>query len=381
MVCMASKHLPWHARLWPRSCRFSRGTPARSQSKLSAQTPKRCLQWKGRCPRGPAAYPTATGHTTALARHGADRRHGTLSDHASDGSVSVSGKWINDQFATDVTKYELGSPEIIVNNVIQRDISTQISIQEKKFDEKIYFTPQFFNIENDYFAKHGQEFDADPLTGTQESDVLKVKKIETDFIAETKAMVKVYFLLDWMTGDDITCYYTMVKNEISGWLIDDIAYVDVGTPPQRTTKSLRQIAEEENSTPAPPIARELEPSPPQDVPESQAAAPLTCSEPDVIDTLNKLIKNDPNTSWAALLTGNRLSAVTDIRTLSNAYPPNGVTCAAALMASTPPINWENGAKSPGTSRSINFEYTAQMTDEGDHFVVNLCSARGCQRPF
>ena len=119
--------------------------------------------------------------------------------------------------------------EAAVREIITRDLSTSVKVEDKKNDDRRFMAPDLYRL---YTAK-GKDFDADPYTGTQDGSDYSIAKLRSDVKSNGAIDVTVEFAVASLPNSHPREVYKMVLLR-DRWLVQDIVYVG-------DVKSLRDI--------------------------------------------------------------------------------------------------------------------------------------------
>lgn len=106
-----------------------------------------------------------------------------------------------------------------MREVIARDLSTTLTLDQKSGDDAKFLEPELLQT----FQKNGEEFDADPYTGTQEPTSLRLKNITENCPISNICIVTADFSADVGAGEHISYEVVLGKNS---WQIRNITYTD-----------------------------------------------------------------------------------------------------------------------------------------------------------
>jgi hypothetical protein len=126
-----------------------------------------------------------------------------------------------------------GDPAYVLCEALLRDLDPKLTFTDRVGDDEKYYSQSLYTVLNKYLAKHASDFDADPLTGTQDTAALSIKDTKAEIVGRSKMLVTVEFLIEGAPENQNTVRYLMVQ-EHGTWKIDDIVYLD-------EPDSLRQI--------------------------------------------------------------------------------------------------------------------------------------------
>lgn len=127
--------------------------------------------------------------------------------------------------------YPLGpvaGAEATVREMISRDLSTVLTTKDKQDDDRRFLSPDLFAS----FTAKARDFDADPYTGVQDDDGLRIEDLSSTSVSPDRAVVDVRFSSPYEKTPRRISYD--MRRAGSTWRVHDVTYHADG-------RSMRQI--------------------------------------------------------------------------------------------------------------------------------------------